>query len=227
MAGKHFELSFVQETPGYGEKRLEPPSGWLNLSKDQSCRILWVLPEFSARNILNVSKMLIPFYMIYIFYIFLILMPISRLNFAAVFSCQGLGITGIAGSLGQVNVAWECLGHFFTNPGTFTAIYCNYCLIVWIIARISMSIFSANIWTTLGLGICHAHQHWPPLPTNPLDEWSLKMSGNSLEIMVPWGFPPCRRLWQAVTNRLRSRSEAWGPGTPATNGDRPVQWLTL
>lgn len=58
--------------------------------------------------------------------------------------------------------------------------------------------------------------------------WWMKSENvwNSLEIMVPWAFPPCRRLSQAVTNRLRSRSEAWGPGTPATNGDRPVQWLT-
>ena len=171
---------------------------WARTNLVGFCGSYMVLPEFSARNILNVSKMLIPFlYMIFIFYIILFSslrsLPISRLNFAAVFSCQGLGITGIAGSLGQVNVAWECLGHFFTNPGTFTAIYCNYCLIAWI----SMSIFSANIWTTLGLGICHAHQHWPPLPTNPLDEWSLKMYGIRWRSWCHERFRPvadCRRL---------------------------------
>ena len=109
----------------YGEKRLELPSGRVNLRKDQSSRSLWVIPKKIGQKLwmrlwvipknwpetMNASKhrMSIQF-LSTLFYV------ISRWNFAAVFACQGLGITGIAGLLGQVDMAWECLGQFFTHP---------------------------------------------------------------------------------------------------------------
>ena len=124
VAGKHFELSFVQETPGYGEKRLELPSGWLNLSKDQSCRILWVLHGltriFSQKHPECVQDV-DPFSLhdLYILYYFILITAITAHISLKLCSCFFLPRTWYHRHCG-FNRSGECglrmLGTFFHKP---------------------------------------------------------------------------------------------------------------